>query len=268
MTFQDYHFYSDIAVKIFNFMNGYINTMNRECTLYIDMYDLIHGTYANIRYPNSIFIHIGTIIDSWDDDWGTIMDRSSYIASCIAWAISHELHHADQLISMVRYNNNKEYKESVEGDVERASYDWVANHSREIRDLIGIPIVITDIESGSLPKSGNYRKANIEQFYKQNIANIIIRDLNLFSKLEVFTNDSITDDIILTFNGIDSVIIKSNGRYLRENISAFSSIVYKYSGYFDTYHIKIETKTDNINGKNIANVNFIITDALIYPMIF
>lgn len=268
MTNQEYHFYSDIAIKIFNYMNGNINKMNSQCQLYIDMYDLVNGTYANIRYPNFIFIHIGTIVDSWDNDWDEYMNKSSYIASCIAWALSHELHHADQLISMLQYNRNPEYKKSVEGDVERASYDWVASHSKEISNLIGIQIVIRDIDSPSLPSRGNYTRASVAQFYKQTIANIIIRDLDLFNKLIVFTDDNSCDDIVLNFNNTDTVVIKTNGNYSPENINLFSSLAYKYAGYFDLYHISAVSNISEINGRKIATVEFMITDNLIKPMIF
>lgn len=268
MTINEYHYYSNIALKIFEYMNGKINTMNSKCQLYIDMYDLINGTYANIRYPNFIFIHIGTIVDSWNNDWDDYMDKSSYIVSCIAWALSHELHHADQLISMLQYNRNPSYKKAVEGDVERASYDWVASHSREISNLINIPIVIREIDSPSLPLRGNYTRASIAQFYKQTIANIIIRDLDLFNKLIVFTDDSSCDDIILNFNNTDTVVIKSNGNYCAENINLFSSLAYKYAGYFDIYHINAVSKIDNINDRKIATVNITITDNYIKPMIF
>lgn len=270
MTINEYHFYSDIAIKIFNYMNGNINRMNSQCQLYIDMYDLVNGTYANIRYPNFIFIHIGTIVDSWDDDWEeyTDMNRMSYIVSCIAWALSHELHHADQLISMLQYNRNPSYKKSVEGDVERASYDWVAAHSRELTNLTGIPIVIREIDSPSLPSRGNYTRASVAQFYKQTIANIIIRDIELFHKLIVFTDDTSCDDIILIFNEVDTVVIKSNGNYIPENVTAFSELAYKYAGYFDVYHINAVSNITEVNGKNIATVKFTISDSLIKPMIF
>lgn len=268
MTFEEYHYYSDIAKKLFDYMNGNINRMNSRCELYIGMYDYVHNTYANIRYPNFIVVHVGTIIDSWDDSWSQYMDKSSYIASCIAWAISHELHHADQLISMLQYNRNEAYKRSVEGDVERASYDWVASHSREISRLIGIQIVIRDIDSPSLPSKGNYTKASVEQFYKQTIANIVIRDMDLFNKLGVFTTDN-CDDIVLNFNNTDKVVIKSNGEYLPENINIFSELAYKYAGYYDVYHINVTAKiTTGLSGRDTAVVSFMITDNLIRPMIF
>lgn len=268
MTYNEYHYYSDIAIKLFNYMNGNINRVNSQCQLYIDMYDNINNTYANIRYPNFIFIHIGTIIDSWDDDWICYMNKDSYVVSCISWALAHELHHADQLLSMIQYNANPYYKKSIEGDVERASYDWVANHSKEISNITGIDIVIRDIDSPSLPDTGNYRKASVSQFYKQTIANIIIRDLNLFNKLKVFIDDSMCDDIVLNFNETDSVVIKSYGKYLAENVIQFSSLSYKYAGFYDLYHIKVSVNIKDIDNRKIAIVDFVFTDSAIKPMIF
>lgn len=268
MTFEEYHFYSDVAVKMFNYMNGKINRLNSNCSLYLDMYDLINGTYANIRYPNYIAVHIGTIIDSWQNEWSRILPKETYIASTIAWAISHELHHADQVISMLTYNTRTEYRKSVESDVERASYDWVANNARQLSSLVGIRIDISSITSPDLPDEGNYTKATAEQFYKQTIANIIIRDFQLFHKLQIFSNDRLTDDIILNFNGIDSVVIKSNNRYLDESINRFCELAYNYAGYYDVYHIKADMHIVNKDGRKVGIVDFNVSDNFIRPMIF
>ena len=269
MTIEEYGIYSNIATKLFDYMNGRINTMNNKCVLYIDMYDFVKCTYANIRYPNFIFIHIGTIIDSWNDEWSVYIDKKDYITSCIAWALSHELHHADQLISMITYNNNIAYKQRIEADVERASYDWVNNHKKELSYITGFNIVIDKLTSPSLPDNAAYTKANPREFYLQTIANIVIRDLDLFYGLKVFTNDDICEDMILVFNKIDTIVIKSNGRFLEENIPLFSSLVYKWTGEYDTYHIYADISFSYVNDKRkTAIVNFTISDRLIDPMRF
>lgn len=268
MTILEYNHYSEMASKLFNYMNGKINNLNSNCTLYIDMYDYIHGTYGNIRYPNYIYIHIGTIVDSWDDSWVVCMSKESYVGSCIAWALSHELHHADQLISMIRYNTNPSYKESVENDVSRASYDWVYDHRGDISLIGGFEVTIKDISSTSLPDFANYQKASVKEFYLQTIANIIIRDLDLFNKFNIFTNDLLVDDIVLTFNDIDSVVIKSKGIYLIENINIFSSIAFKWAGYFDVYKISTSSKTVISDDRKKAYVYFNTNDSLIHPMTF
>lgn len=265
---EEYHSYSDIAVKLFNFMNGNINKMNSKCELYIDMYDSINKTYANIRYPNFIFLHIGTIIDSWEDEWDIYMNKDSYITSVIAWALSHELHHADQLISMIQYNMSDDYRNSIENDVERISYDWVVAHSYDIYMITGIELSIAEISSPSLPSVGYYTRATTAEFYKQTIANIIIRDLDLYARLRIFTDDRLCDNIVLRFNKLDSVVIKSNGEYLSENVNEFSRLAYKYAGYFDTYCISAGSSTITKDGKNITIVDFSIQNGLIKPMIF
>ena len=268
MTLEEYHFYSDMATKLFNYMNGNINRMNSKCTLYIDMYDYIQGTYANIRYPNYVYIHIGTIIDSWEDDWTRYMRKVDYVGSCIAWALAHELHHADQLISMLQYNRNIDYRNEVERDVTRASYDWVAMHSRELSIVGGFNVVITDIDSNTLEDTANYRKANPKEFYLQTILNIIIRDHNLFNRIRVFTEDDLASDIVLNFNGVDSVVVKTKGKYLSENINQFSTLAYKWAGYYDRYNIKVNVQFATIDNRSIAFVNFVISNNFINPMIF
>ena len=128
--------------------------------------------------------------------------------------------------------------------------------------------MIRDIDSPSLPSRGNYTRASVAQFYKQTIANIIIRDLDLFNKLIVFTDDNSCDDIVLNFNNTDTVVIKTNGNYSPENINLFSNLAYKYAGYFDLYHISAISNINEVNGRKIATVEFMITDNFIKPMIF
>lgn len=130
MTIEDYRVYSAMAKILFGYMNGKINTLNKYCTMNLMMYDFANKNFGIINYPNYITIYIGNIVDSWRDEWSSIISRHDYIGSCIAWAIAHELHHADQLISMLQYNANQDYKRQVENDVERASYDWVKRHAK------------------------------------------------------------------------------------------------------------------------------------------
>lgn len=270
MTMEEYYEYSNIAFRIFNFMNGKINRLNSQCTFQIDMYDRINGIYANIRYPNNVTLYIGNIIDSWDDKYSTIMNKRDYIGTMICWAMAHELHHADQLISMLQYNANPTYKLSVEGDVERASYNWVSNNRRDLSQIGGFAIIIEQLDSNNLPDAEdcNYRKASIKEFYKQTIANIIIRDFDLFNKLKIFTDDTLVDDIILNFEDIDRIVIKSNGSYLKENINIFCDLAYRWAGYYDRYLIDVRADFATSEGRYIAFVTFKFSNRLVKPMIF
>ena len=269
MTIQEYKDYSDITIKLFNYMNGRINVLNNNCILQICPYDLINNTYGKIRHPNLVFIHVGTIVDSWDDSWSIYMNKQDYVGSCIAWAISHELHHVDQLMSMIMYNRNDDYRKEMEADVERASYDWVHNNRTILSEIGGFNVLMNQIYSPSLPDNGHYTKASVKEFYLQTIANIIIRDLDLFESLRVFTNDTMCDDMILVFNNIDTIVIKSNGIFLKENTIAFSKLVHEYCSRYDLYHIYVDISFGyNSNNRCIATVQFQISGNLIYPMQF
>lgn len=271
MNTDEFREYSEMAKRIFFFMNKKINRLNSNCVLYIDMYDYITGTYANIRYPNNITIFIGTIIDSWKDEYSILMNRRDYIGTIMSWALAHELHHADQLISMIQYNNNYDYKMSVEGDVERASYNWIDINRADLSSIGGFNVVIEYLDSQNLPdtKNCNYRKASVKEYYQQTIANIIIRDFDLFNKIGVFTNDELVDDIVLVFGNRDYVVIKSFGRYLPENINTFSNLAYKWAGFFDMYSIEVKAEFfTSKEGRKAASIKFDFSNQLIKPMLF
>ena len=273
MTNFEYNFYSTIAKRLFDHMNGRINKMNGNCYLYIDMYDNIRNTYATIRYPNHIFLHVGNIVDSWKDEWSGLIKKEEYICTVLAWAIAHELFHADQAIQMVRYLSNNAYKEDKENDVQRISYDWVCDNQYHLSRLIGIRIDMEAITSDALPDEGHYRKASPAEFYKQTIANTVLKDLQLFNKLIFFTDDSAVSDIVLIFNkkgsqDRDMITIKSFGRYLDENIREFSDLVYKYFAYYDVYVVNINTDTIYKENRSVAVVDLQVEDPYFYPMMF
>lgn len=272
MTIEEYHRYAPIVLKLFQFMNGRINTLNNNCQLELNMFDMVNGTYGNIRFPNTIIINIGTVIDSWNDDWYEYMDKHDYIGTCLAWAIAHELHHADQLISMIQYNRNQSYKSTVETDVEQASHKWVADHAKEISMIGGFRVVIQNIETPDLRNGrGNYTKVSVKEFYLQTIANVILRDFDAYRSLKVFEDDTIADNIIIKFANeninLDSVAIKLNGTYLKDSLNAFSELSYMYAGYYDLYSVNASVEFD-IRDTTTAIVTFSFSNRLINPMIF
>ena len=269
MTIQEFNYYSDIATKLFNYMNGKINKLNTNCQLFIDSYDRVTNIFAEIKFPSYIHIRIGNIVDSWNDEWSQYMSKEQYLQSVLAWSLSHELHHADQLISMVVYNSNPEYKNKVEIDVEMTSYDWLVQHQDEINYLFGTHIDMRSVDSESLHGENHYQKASVKEFYLQTIANIILKDLDLFYALRVFTNDSLCDDMILVFNDLETVVIKSNGSFIPENVNAFTDLVNRYCAIYNVYSIYADVTIGyNSLGRTVATVQFNVKDQLIYPMSF
>lgn len=241
MTIEDFNYYSAMAERLFAFMNGKVNILNSNCHLIIDMYDFVTKTYAGIRYPNYITIFIGSIVDSYDlNKYGKLMTKDEYIGTTISWTLCHELYHADQLISMIMYKV-PEYKLMIEQQVDQASHNWVFTHSDEISAIGGFKCSIKKLTSSTLTGDISYKRASIKQYYLQTIANIIIRDLEVFYSIKAFTDDTLYDNIVLLFNGVEEVTIKSNGKYIEESIPAFNELTYKYAGFYDAgYSLNID----------------------------
>lgn len=268
MTSQEYVYYSNLSQKLFNYMNGKINNLNYNCTLSIYPYDYRTTTrYAEHRFPSDITLFIGNMVDSWNETWSMYISRNSYIDTMIAWSIAHELHHADQLISTINYNSNPEYRNRMESDVETASHHWLQIFQDDINKTIGTEININVLTAANLSNKNNYLKANAKEFYLQIIANIILKDFDLFRALGVFTNDNLASNIILSFNSIDSVMIKNNGEFIASNIPLFNKLVMKHCVSYDRYSIYVDVSF-GYNNSNVctATVEITIEDKMIYPL--
>lgn len=270
MTIEEYQVYAPIADSMFRYLNGRVNTLNSNCNLYIDMYDLVNGTNGNINFPNNILIHIGTIIDSYKDEWRYIMDRHDYICTLIAWTLVHELMHADQLLSMIEYNNNPEYKSFIENNVENASYNWVLYNAEDLEYEFDFRVILDSIDPSDFENCNKYQKADAKEFYFQTIANIVLRDFDIFRKLSALHDEKLSTDLFINFNDVDRVAIKLNDKYVEENVNEFSNMVYKWTGRFDTYKVSAYQNFmhDEWSHHDIAEVKFIVEDALYKPMSF
>lgn len=268
MTIEEYKYYSDMAIRLFNFMNNRINKLNKDCFLEIEMYDLATDTFGNIRYPKVICLYVGSIIDKWNDEWDTYINKEDYIGTCMAIAIAHELHHADQYIAMMRYKHDDLYRKAIEDDVNRAAYEYVFINRDALSKVGGFNIIISDLRIQNLPSEGHYRSASTREFYLQTIENIIIRDKNLYEKVKPFLIDSSVDRVFIRFNMAEYIVIKNNKRFLRNSISAFSTLVYRYAGYFDGYSVRVEASRNDVDGCVVSTIDFIISNQSVNGLIF
>lgn len=254
MTDIEFDYYSNKAINLFNFMNGNINSLNSNCMLYIDR---THPSIisARIRYPNHITIFIENVYNCWNDRY--ILDginKDDYITTIIAWALAHELCHADQEISLQKYNNDINYKSRIESGTERRSHAWVMAHNKELSQLTGSNIIISSLTSEYLLKKDYYyENPSIKEFYKQTVLNVIVKD----EKFNIrYIDDDVYDDIVIAFNNIDSVVIKENKMFLRESIPKFSEMVYRYMGQYDEYSLKIRYSDTIYMNKHIGYIYF------------
>ena len=244
----EYSRYSKNAMILFEYMNGKINKLNNKCEFSIEPLDHTEK-YGDIKFPNTIKLYIGNIMNDWNDDWWSFTTKDIYVNSVIAWTIAHELAHAEQYISIIDYNVDIDYKNKVESYVQRFSHDWVAYHQEEINNLFGIEIRMENIKAAHLPKVGFYTQITPRGFYRKTIENIILRDRNQFELIKCLNEESDNyysmachfrrDDI-----GTKGVMIKNNRQYIGENIPMFTDLLRMYIGNCNdsTYTVVVSMK--------------------------
>lgn len=276
LTVEEFYYFANIAQKLFNYMNGRVNRV--LCTLDIKARDLERGALANIVFPNYVSVYLDSISMNYTiSNLDEVLEFEDYMISTIAWSLCHELHHADQLMSVMQYVNNEEYKQNVEMAVELNSYNWVCNHINELSNVVGYRFSIEDIGSELLDDarrhSISYKHANAKDYYLQVIYNTIFRNLDMIydDALKLLIDDKLADDIILEFshNDSDKVCIKKDGVYLLENISTFAALAYKFAGQYDKYQIEavIDDYTSN-TGKKLSTIKFILDNKEMNPIYF
>lgn len=272
LTVKEFEYYSDITRKFFNYMNGKVNRI--LCTLEIRLSDPINHAMGNIVFPNFVTIYLGTIAENYNPEVAEVLTKEDFMVSSIAWSICHELFHSDQLISMVQYGLNQEYKDKVEMEVELKSYKWVNTHVNELSKLCGFRFHIENLCTTELEKaieiSAKYKSADAKEYYLQTIFNTILRNLDMIYDpvLDIFIKDYKVDNIMIKFESDDKTLlqIKKDGVYLSENMSAFAKLVYTYSGQFDWYVVTVTV--DTLEDGKTAIVDFSKENATINPIIF
>ncbi|MCM1223417.1 MAG: hypothetical protein NC548_54110 [Lachnospiraceae bacterium] len=267
MTFQEYHYYTEVAHRIFNYMNGRVNSLNRNCELYTDMYDLVSDKSGYLDAPNRVIIFIGNIIEMWNGYIAS--DRISTICTTIAWVIAHELLHADQDLNLLRYAKDDNYRDEIERQVQKASYDWVKYHAAEIEQACGFKVVIEYLTTDNLDHSAVYKKNSIKNFYIQSIYNVVFRAVSTVPQLDkIFIDDSYMESIQINIDG-NRVLIKNKGEYLEENIPEFCEIMYNYVGRYNRYSATLSSEEiKSKSGEKLCIINIFINNPLYDPMIF
>lgn len=273
LTVEEFCYFADITKKLFDYMNGRVNRI--LCVLDVKAKDIERSALANIVYPNYISVYIDTISENYTiSGLDELMGYEDYMTTIIAWSICHELFHADQLMSIVQYCNNEEYKQNVEMAVELNSYNWICNHIDELSNVVGFRFSIESVGSELLENarrsSISYKYAGVKDYYLQTIYNIIFRNLDIIydEALKVLIDDNLSDDIILEFSPNDKICIKRNGVYLSENINTFASLAYKFAGQYDNYQIEAVVDIYRDEEKTTSVIKFVMKNIKNMPIYF
>lgn len=265
-TYQQYTFYSNFAYTVFEYLkrkiNRYINPI-----LEVDYVDAVGFTFANIRRPNKVFIHIDNIVTECRNG-----NNTNKVCSMIIIALTHELHHVEQAMSQELYRIDKCYKITAENSVNFESYNFLLANKNEIDSLFGINLDLSYLEGIIFRLEGDwsefYKCCNTQQMYEYTIMNVIFRRDNRYYE---FADKYLYkyDNIIISFNDEDNFLIKSNGEFCDHNLNAFILAADMAAGKYDRYTVNVSNSEEPYrDNEKVLHLTFTMSNRQIVPIMF
>lgn len=230
MTPEQFSHYKSFAEAAFQYLNGKINKFCTNIVFEVDYVDYVNYTYANLRRPNRLYLHIANIVAECNNVF-----NKNKIYSMILIVIGHELHHVDQNMSQEMYKNNKVYREEVETDTDFTNYLWLKEHKQEIDNIFNMDLDLSYYSNLNLmAQPGVFTSRNITDYYRAMIKNVVFRDDKVYEEFES-TILLKYPSLFVTFNNRDNLLIKSNGEFCGHNLNAFIQLVNDEAARYDHY---------------------------------
>jgi hypothetical protein len=263
-THEQFAFYSDFAYRFFAYAHKKISR-RIDCILEVDYCDNINFTFANMRRPNKIFLHIDNIIH----EFGNGYDKNN-ICSLICDALVHELHHVEQVLSQQTYRQDPMYMKAIEEAVAKESTMWLYAHKQEIDKLFKMDLNM-NLPYINIPNAENnmYRACDdAESIYKYTIRNVIFRNDDAYIEFESAILNAY-DNVSITVKDKQNFLIKSNGQFVGgASLSTFVNMVGGYFGNYDRYTVNVNVITNPYRDEVVAVATFTLSNRKRFPMAF
>lgn len=234
MTPEHFSHYKNFAESVFQYLNGKINKYCTRINFEVDYADMVNYTYANLRRPNNLYLHIYNIVAECNG----VYNRNK-IYSMIFIVIGHELHHVDQMMSQETYKNNKVYREEVETDTDFTNYMWLKANKKDIDQTFGIDLDLSYYSDLNLmSQSGIFTCRNIADYYRAIIKNVIFRDDKTYEKFE---SEILLKypSLFVSFDEFNNLLIKSRNEFCGPNLNAFIQLVNDEAARYDHYTLNV-----------------------------
>lgn len=215
-VYNEYNKYKDFTIKAFAYLNGKINP-NNLCIAKLDYYDKYN--FAEFRKPNLICIKLGSIIDQ------LYYEPDELKKSLIFLSVAHELVHANQSASMLRYSMDSLYAKAIESHAQYTAQEFLKARRLEILDIFGVDVQLGISYYGEIKEIPHDVPFNIEMYYINTLVDMIMGNkmdhtVRLQKIFQIPTIRIIFDDKI--------VLIKKDGIYLDDGVKNFNAILLSY----------------------------------------
>lgn len=270
ITQDQFEFYKTFAHRVFDYISPKILNYIK-CYLQVDVADMVNYTFANLRRPNIIYLHLDNIVIECGNGY-----NKNKVCSMIIICITHELFHVEQIMSQEDYRNNPASQILVEKSVNAKSYGWLLANKDLINRVFGL-----DLDLGYLHEMLSYEdqniydqwmkmyyQCNVEQMYKYTIMNVVFRNQKNYDKFKRDILDKY-ENIVIAFENGANFLIKSNNEFCGSVLNNFISMVGETMGKYDRYTVNVNMVESPYRDKSyVAYVTFTLSNRTIIPMIF
>lgn len=264
MTLEYFSHYKTFAENTFKYLNGKINKFCTKIHFEVDFADMVNYTYANLRRPNNLYLHIYNIIAECNG----VFNRNK-IYSMIFIVIGHELHHVDQMMSQESYKNNKVYREEVETDTDFTNYMWLKANKKDIDQTFGIDLDLSYYSDLNLmSQSGVFTCRNVADYYRSIFKNVIFRNDKTYEEFE--SNILLKyPSLLVSFDNTNNLLIKNRNEFCGPNLNVFIQLVNDEAAKYDHYTLNVSLSDfpyrEILDAKIIA---FSLSDRYSNPIVF
>lgn len=231
--------YKGFTHRVFEYMNEKISPY-LKCNLIINSYG--DCNYGSFKKPNLIEINLGSILNNHKDM------SDDYIRFFICLAVSHELFHANQQCSMMRYGADPLYAERMEAQAELMARTFLVSNAAEIGYMFNCTVPMDIIHNQTLP---DMPYSHINENVKEWLINVLVDSWFKNTKMTdsmrlVFNNPSEEyRSIFIKFDSLEPICVKVNGVYVVESIQIVADTIYNnYRSQRAVLHFQYNTHVD------------------------
>lgn len=255
--------YKQFAYSVFNYLNGRINRFCNNIIFEVDYADEVNYTFANLRKPNRLTLHIMNIVEECNGP----LNRNK-IYSMIFIVIGHELTHVDQDMSQQAYKINRQYREDLERSTDYNNYNWLKAHEAQINRDFGISLDLSYYNDCGFWNIEDFKSASIEDYYIATLKNVLFRNDDMFSNFKVSVLDKYRN-IFINFNGGANLLIKSDGEFCGQSLEGFIQAIGTEAGIYDHYTMNVSLREQPYREMpDTVIVSFVLSDRYINPIVF
>ncbi len=235
-------YYSGFTRDVFEYMNARVSPL-LSCNLAINAYGA--SNYGSFKKPNLVEINLGSIVNNF---YGASED---YIKFFICLSITHELFHANQSCSMMRYGADREYAELMEAQAEIMSRTFLTYEASALYHMFGftIPSDILD----NVPKPHTFYETideNVAEWYINVLADSWFKNAAIASTLRTYICNPSPEyrTMFIKFDELTPICIRVNGNYIDESMQLVADAIYdNYRDVRAVYHFENSVGVDIIN---------------------